>query len=249
MARLLRTQSLGTTVTRQDLYDLIHTSALTDIGVTVVGVSSIVASTNAPGFTTSIWWFDQEKQLLRVPICSVGGSACSLWLSVGPDSLETPVYNASANVYPRGAIVSFAPGDGIYNIELTAARNHTSTTYGAIVRESRLNRNLRNALGVLQATLSQGQWGCAVVRGVCYARMLSTTAAASGNLNERMMLSTQYTAAFYNHQQQIYTQPFEVGLTLARVSAAYSVPWCMPAWVWFPFNSVSGPYDTQNVFV
>lgn len=238
MARLLRTESLGVSVNRQHLYDLIHTSSLTDVGVTVVGVSSIVASTNNPGFTSSVWWFDQDLQLLRVPIVAVGGSPCSLWLAVGPDCLETPVYNATANVYPRGSVVSYATS-GIYDVELTVPRITTNTSYGLLVAELRQNSNMRSLAGVLQATLSQGQWGCAAVRGVCYTRNRTVAASASANTALKMVMSTTYTGCV-DWSSSFNCNPLHIGYVMCRASISYTAGVCLPSMLWLPWGSHTG---------
>lgn len=238
MARILRTQALGVSVNRQHLYDLIHTSSLTDIGVTVVGVSSIVASTNNPGFTSSIWWFDQDLQLLRVPIVAIGGSPCSLWLAVGPDCLETPVYNASVNTYPRGAVVSYAP-TGIYDVELTRPRQNTSASFGSVVAEFRKDTNIRAMAGLLQATLSPNQWGCAAVRGVCYTYVRTVAASENTNVVYRTVMSTAYTGAC-DHRLYFNCNPLQIGYVMCAPSVSFTAGMCLPGVVWLPWGSNIG---------
>lgn len=245
MARLLRTTSLGTSVTRQDLYDLINKSGLTDVGVTVTGVGSIVASTATPSaFTATNWWFDQEHQVLRVPISNVGGSACSLWLSVGPDSWEVPVYNNSANVLAWGMLVSWstAANPGIYDITPTIPYScASSASYVARIDTLRMSVNLRNAVGALQATLAANSWGRAVFRGNGYLLQNDILASNLGNRGVGMAMATAYTGTAVHCSTTPGMEPSMFAMSICHPATSFpSMNLLMPAFIFLPFGSSVG---------
>lgn len=243
MARLLRTQSLGNTVTRQHLYDLINTCGFTDLNVVVTGAGAIVASTAAPtSFTATTWWFDQEHQVLRVPLASVGGSPCSLWVAVGPDSLEQPVYNPPGSpTIAKGAVLSWKTGAaGQYDVEPTILRPTTGPTYSTQVVSLRMDRNLRNAFGVLQATLAAGQFGRAVYRGFGYGLCWDAAAVGDGNSSYPLVLSTAYTATGFATRTAYATGPWAYAIRLCRPPTTFgTTPVVLPVFVWMPFNNAS----------
>ena len=119
---LQRSQDLGNTVTRQNLYDLISTCTLTGTaaGVSVQHTVQITAVSEAPAVpvTGDTWWYDLSQELLKVPLNTVGASPCSLWLSVGPDSWQIPVLNSNNYTLSNGDFCSFKKDGGFYEVEL-----------------------------------------------------------------------------------------------------------------------------------
>jgi hypothetical protein len=242
MATLSRTTSLGTSVTRQDLYDLINKSTLSIGAFSPAGVGSVVASTNPPtAFTASTWWFDQETQLLRVPLNNVDGSGCSLWLSVGPDSWETPVYNASASVLARGLVVGWctAANCGIYDITPTIP--YAAPSSASMVQRvdyARGSRNIRSTVGALQATLPANSWGLAVFRGFGYALCKSQLIVAARA--QTLSMSTTFTAAleYFNDNGLFPGFPTTCGVVLNNPATTFASPVLLPVFMYMPFTGL-----------
>lgn len=242
MARLLRTQSLGDTVTRQNLYDLINTCSFVDVGVSIEGVAAVVESVTAPtAFTTSTWWWDSFNQLVRVPIASVGGSACSLWLSIGPDSWEVPVYNPGPDALALGSVVSWKTGDaGVHDVEPTIPRPAAPATYSNVMEQVRADLNLRNIAGVLQCSLAAGEWGAAVYRGFGHLLYHDALAPTTANQAYPAVLSTTYTGAVQYDAATYHTTPFCIGVVTCRPQPTdFPPPIPLPAFIWLPINSLT----------
>lgn len=242
MAKLNRTQSLGTTVTRQHLYDLISTCGFTDLGITLAGVGNIVAASAAPTtFTASTWWWDMTNQLLKVPVCCVEGSACSIWLAVGPDSWETPVYNPGPNALPFGMLVSFKTGAaGIYDVEPTVPQAAFTSTFSYRVENLRMDRNVRNTLGHLQATLAAGEWGRAVYRGLGYGLHYDAFTSGNGNNAYPVVLSTAVTGTCQTQFSSYGIEtPYTYAILLCRPPTTFVAAVPMPLFIWLPYNNCS----------
>lgn len=242
MARLLRTATLGTTVSRQDLYDLIHTASLTDIGVVPTNVGSVVASTNSPTcFTSTTWWFDQEAQLLRVPINNVSGSACSLWMSIGPDSWEVPIYNGTADAIPRGRIVSWSvrANAGLYDVDQTFPMMITTTSLGHRPDAVRLNVNARNVIGVTTAAVAASSWALAVYRGFCYTDITDYNTTGTFNSVDFIVLSTAVTGvgSIGGGNLDGWRFPHCIGLTVLRhATSSVGHRTLTPAFLYLPMG-------------
>jgi hypothetical protein len=258
-----RTQSIGNTCTRQHLYDLVATSTLS--GSASGGDSSglpATAATNPPTVPTDgnmIWW-DMGHQVMKVPVNSVGSSACSMWMSIGPDSWEMPVCNVCADTLARGTVVSFSSNSahGFYAVEplkpMLAVSNTIIGYYTHMVHSS----NLRGMCGVLQATAISGQIVPCVYRGFGYARVEGYAGLAAGNDKDRnwghtAAMSTAYTGMLRTyiagyHYLLTKKHPEFVGGILCHPTPGAACPdgTLLPCFIQFPWNAATYIHDDFN---
>jgi len=171
---LYRSQTLGNTVTRQHLYDLISTCSLSGSasGVSLQHSVQITAVSEAPAVpaTGDTWWYDLSEELLKVPLNVVGASPCSLWLSVGPDAWQIPVLNSNAYTLPKGYACSFKSGGGFYEVEPLAGYTPDDNSPRAHLRALRHSANHRGYIGAIQHDTGPGEFGALTWYGFCHAR-------------------------------------------------------------------------------
>lgn len=246
MARLLRSANLGTTVTRQDLYDLIHNATLTGLGSGIqgAGVVLLAASSFPTQITAGTWWWDQTHQVLRIPVESVGGSPASMWLAVGPDSWECPVFNRTGGTLPRGAVVGWsrAAGCGPYDIDYLppASAAMLVATFANSMQALRTDPAMRAGLGALQYTLLNGQFGQVVWRGFGYASVEDTYNAAAGQVAYMVGMCTAYTGTLGNTTGAGgNAAALACGFQTLHPATTFPAPILLPVFLWFPFNSHS----------
>jgi len=254
---LSRTQSIGDTCTRQDLYDLINTSELTgtgDGGVRAGLVCTAVSEAPPIPVNGDVWWWDKTLQLMKCPINAVGNSACSVWLSMGPDSWEMPVCNVNANTLAKGTVVSFSSNadDGYYAVEPHAAAvSMMGNTYFA-KRDMLTGIPVHRGLcGVLQATAVQGQIVPATYKGFTYA--LVDVALSDYNYPECLAISTTHTGMLSSLVDETYARSqfdseLVVGGLISHVDKdLFTDPILSPCFVHFPWGTVSSqPYNLLN---
>lgn len=162
MAELIRTTTLTDSCTRLDLYNLLAGAVVTNMTLSDVegdlGMgAAITAASSPPSFTTSLWWYDQTNQLLKVPVSTIGASPASLYLAVGPDAWHYPGYNICSYTLPKGTLVRFSyePDAGIY--DCTPMEPLTTTVTGN--RLLRCRPELRTAYGFIQDDTAPNGFG------------------------------------------------------------------------------------------
>ena len=172
---LTRSENLAGVVTRQNLYDLIATSSLAGSGAGESAGVNITAVSLAPAVPSNgnTWWWDMSNQLLKLPLNAIGNSACSLWLSIGPDSWEIPLLNTTDQTLPKGCVMSFSEdaGAGFYAAKPTPPVAPAADTVIGFFNALSISAAHRGVCGVLQATAVAGQIVPAVYQGNCYARI------------------------------------------------------------------------------
>jgi len=244
-----RTETLGSTVTRQDLYDLIHTSTLqgsSSGGNTTpgIGVTAVSLAPDIP-IDGKTWWWDMSKQLMKLPINSAHGSACSLWVSAGPDSWEIPVLNACAYTLVKGTLVSYkTAGDpGLYDIEPFAPLvSNISNTYFNWYETLTASPNQRSICGVIQADAAPGQIIPAVYKGCCYAKVEGFISLDNNTYLTALNISTAYTGVMLIQHKNTTTEYKEItriGAMLCHPTpfSACSEGMLVPAFFTGPWNS------------
>lgn len=245
MAYFDRTQSLGDTVNRQNLYDLINTCTIGGVAIGAVGgVMTQYTQTEPPStMTFSSMWYDQKEQLLRLPVMDVAGSPCSLWISVGPDSWEMPVFNNNDYTIPQGALVSWAysPASGVYDVVLTEPQNPTTSTYFNEVQLIRWNANLRCIAGVVQATMPAQEFGRMVFRGFSYTLIQDTQTKVASNVCRPISVSTMFTGAAVLSDSGTYdADPYCFGqLHVHPAISTVTAPQLYPSFIWLPLNQLN----------
>ena len=245
MAYLHRTQSLGNTVTRQNLYDIIYTSQLRGVSVTKGGPVDLVCQSAVPSaLTFGTWWWDQREQLLRVPVAAVDGSPCSFWMSVGPDCLCTPVYNPSTEyTLTKGMLVSWSEDadHGPRGVVPTKPRDvSTNTTWSIMVDAIRNNINLRSIIGAVQEHVPPASWGPCAYYGFAYVRH-HTVKTSSTNIGQYLIPSTAFTGCTADGTGLVAAAPLEMGFTTLHVqegaTSSYTLPRLMPCFLVLPHGS------------
>lgn len=204
MADIQRTTNIGSTCNRQNLYDLLDQSNLINVTTDDVasGVAlpvSITAASEAPTFSTDLWWFDQTDQLLKIPLTDVGGSPASCYLAVGPDSWHYPGFNVASDTIRKGELLrfSYSPGAGIYDITPMEPVT-TNVTSNACLR---CWPQLRNMYGIAGTTIAPGEFGPVVCKGFAHAIVdfetwYERTGTYTNRYTQVLHPSTQYTGTF-----------------------------------------------------
>ena len=205
MASIQRTDTIGSTCDRQDLYDLINAANIVSVSdsdlLAPEGAAAVTACSLAPSeLSASKWWYDQTEQLLKVPVLSVGGSAASFFMSVGPDRWDYPGFNLCEDNMLPGDVVrwSYSPGAGIYDITFMepVPTWYTLSTY------LRAQPDLFSCYGVVTATIPPQQFGPVAVYGMGHARVDWNSVyqfhnSLAMNWSWGLHISTQYTATLY----------------------------------------------------
>lgn len=170
---LERAGSLGNSVTRQNLYDLLSNCSLTGTaaGVSVQHTIAVTAVSEAPAVPSGgdTWWYDLSQELMKVPINSVKGSPCSLWLSVGPDAWQIPVLNSNDYTLRMGELCAFKAGGGFYEVERLAGYTPADNSPREHLHALRHSANARGFIGAVQSTVSPGEFGALTWYGFGYA--------------------------------------------------------------------------------
>jgi len=166
---LLRENTILTTVNRQDLYDLLTTCTLqgtADTGIILDNTMQITAVSVAPALPadSGTWWYDLTQELLKIPVSAVGSSACSMWLSVGPDAWQLPVYNGNNYTLTAGAITSY----NTTGVELTGGFTPDTSSPYDFLTAMRASSNIRGYAGVVQDDIAPGGFGPLTWYGFAY---------------------------------------------------------------------------------
>lgn len=160
------------TVSRQTIYDLVAnavggTVQATDLSdeVKVVVSQSEAPTTVSPGL---VWW-DQTEQLMKVYTDMIDGTACSVWLSVGPDRFDVAML--ATEPIPFGAAVQFTGENR--KVELppdTITLENTGPSETRFEHCKVVGFQNMTAFSTLTAqTAASGSWFPCAVQGLCWA--------------------------------------------------------------------------------
>ena len=167
---LSRAGDLASIVTRQTIYDLITNCTLTGTAsatdIIVSHTMQITAVSLAPDLPTdaSTLWYDLTHELLKVPLTAVGSSACSVWLSVGPDAWQVPVYNGNAYTLAAGKLCSYNTN----GVEPVAGYTPNTQSPRDFLVAMRASSNIRGYAGVVQEDIAPGGFGPLTWYGFAY---------------------------------------------------------------------------------
>jgi len=144
MASVTRTKifTIGQTITREDIADLIEESLLSDIGLSDLDPTALVvtAQSEAPASPVpGAWWWDKTTQLMKVY-----DSTHSLWLALGPDRRDIPVLNWNGGALPKGAYMCNRRGIGPWD--------------GTVKLGTRATATAEMVIGTIPATALSGAW-------------------------------------------------------------------------------------------
>lgn len=182
MANLNRTTTLTDSCNRLDLYNLINGSSIQNLGSPDLGSGfpMVTAASSPPTFNENVWWFDQTRQLLKMPVAMVDASPASLYLSVGPDAWHFPGYNVCDYELKRGTLVRFSYEEGAGLYDCSPMEPLTTTVTGN--RMVRVRPELRNVYGFLQEDTAPNTFGPVLTYGFGHARVeWNTVASAVGS--------------------------------------------------------------------
>lgn len=228
---LQRGDSLGNSVNRQDLYDLISNATLTGTatGVVVGRTLAITAVSEAPAVPSdgNTWWYDRTQNLLKVPLNAVGASPCSMWLSVGPDAWQVPVLNSNSYTLPMGSLCSWKQTGGLYEVEPLAPVAPGTNTPRGWLSELRSSANARGYAGAVQEDIAPGEIGALTWYGFAYVNCTGfgdtngiPTAQAKYNYPAYITISTSHTrTAFAVHGDDVHSRPNVLGGLLSHATA------------------------------
>lgn len=202
MASIQRTDTVGDSCTRQTLYDLLSTANIVSIAesdlVIPPSAAAVTAASEAPAsLSNGLWWYDQTEQLLKLPVLTVGGSAASFYMSVGPDRWDYPGFNICDEPMKPGDLVrwSYSPGAGIYDITFM----EPCPTWYTLSTFLRSVPQLFSCYGVIAATIPAQQFGPVANMGFLHARVdWNSVYERDSTLHMKwswpLFVSTQYTA-------------------------------------------------------
>jgi len=220
---LERAGSLGNTVTRQDLYNLLSNCTLTGTaaGVSVGRTLGITAVSEAPAVPSdgNTWWYDRTQNLLKVPLNSANGSPCSMWLSVGPDAWQIPVLNSNSYTLPKGSLCSWKQTGGLYDVDYLRPYSPAINTPRSHLEALRTSSNARGYAGALQDDLGPGAIGALTWYGFAYVKCTGfgddngiPTAQCQYNYPAYITISTAHTGtAFAVDSDDVHSRPNVLG--------------------------------------
>lgn len=242
-ARFVRADTIGNTVTRQTLYDLLSNSTI--VGYNPPVAQNVVAQSEPPDLSASIIWFDQTDQLLKIPVTDVDGSGASFWMSIGPDSWWYPGYNVSSVTIRRGEWCCWSYStSGTYDITPMPP----SAEFADSRKVARGLAHVRCICGPAQATIAPNEFGPICTSGFCVALYdVRSSHAVIGYNNDKsrhMVPSTGYTGI----AQEVRTDTgqtehpnllgFVVAFPEVGVAAASFAPYMLvPGFVNLPWGS------------
>lgn len=225
MANLQRSNSIGNSANRQDIYDLINTCSVKNLEATDINglaAVNITAVTDYPGTpTVAVWWWDQYEQLLKMPVKVVDGVSTSFYAAVGPDSWDFPAYNVCDYTLPRGTLVRWDYSVGANPYGCTPME--PMVTFVTSGRDLRAHQQMRNVYGVVSADIPPNDYGPVCTEGytrVC-AEWPSYDALYLNTHNDNLwplIPSTQYTG-YVQCAYRTYglpTYPIQIATGMAR---------------------------------
>jgi len=241
-ARFIRTDTLTTSCNRQELYDLLANATVD--GFTAPAAHNVVSQSEAPGVTISDIWFDQTNQLLKIPVTEVDGSACSMWLSIGPDSWWYPGFNVSDVTIRRGEWVCFSySSSGTYDITPMPP----CPEYPSSRKVARGLKHLTCIMGPAQATIAPNEFGPICTNGFAvalYDCRTSFTVMGAQNKEDRWLIpSTGYTgcAQEIGQYNDIPNWPNLMGHVMAfpevAVAASFAEQFLVPCFITLPWGN------------
>jgi len=110
------------------------------------------------------WWYDLTQELLKIPVASVGASPCSMWLSVGPDAWQVPVYNGNNYTLSAGSICSYNSS----GVEVIGGYTPDSSSPHDFLDAMRGSSNIRGYAGVVQQDIAPEGFGPLTWYGFAY---------------------------------------------------------------------------------
>lgn len=242
-ARFVRVDTVGNSVTRQTLYDLLGNSTVDGFNAPVA--QNVVSQTEPPTLDNSIVWFDQANQLLKIPVTNVDGSAASFWLSIGPDSWWYPGYNVSGETIRRGEWCCWSySSTGTYDVVPMAP----SPEYTKYTKVARGLPNVRCVCGPAQATIAANEFGPICTSGFAVAlydaRSSHVTMGEFNNKDRYMVPSTCYTgvAQEVRSDTEMWEHPNLMGFVVSFPEvgsdpAAFPEYMLMPCFVNLPWGA------------
>jgi hypothetical protein len=167
MATFQRSDSIGDSANRQDLYDLINTAEVKNLtAADVIGLGSvaITATSSYPGTpTVAVWWWDMHDQLLKMPVNVVGSDSAEFYASVGPDCWDFPGYNICSYTIEKGTLVRWDTSVGANPYGCTPME--PMVTFMTSGRDLRAHDQMRSVYGFASAHIPPTSYGPIATEG------------------------------------------------------------------------------------